>query len=248
MCRGCMKKDQLFADPRERVSPFEFNEQVAAVFDDMLTRSVPLYCESIRQQAGICRRFFQPGTRIYDLGCSHGNLGILIGSHFAGQPFDMIGVDSSGPMIEKYRKRLETEDFRDNVTLLKRGAETVEIKTASIVIVNLTLQFIDPDKRDDLIQKIFQGLVPGGVLLLTEKVTHDFTSIADLQQECYRNFKKENGYSDLEISQKRDALERVLIPETVETHEGRLERAGFQQMDLWLKWFNFASIMAVKER
>ncbi|WP_022663620.1 carboxy-S-adenosyl-L-methionine synthase CmoA [Desulfospira joergensenii] len=243
-----MEKDRIFAQKKE-IEPFAFTREVARVFDDMLVRSVPLYREGVLRQARMAEQFFQKKTRIYDLGCSHGNLGILILEQFGERPFTMIGVDNSRPMIEKYRdrlNRLKTSGAAGKIDLVCAGMEEIQIKNASVVIINLTLQFLDLEKRDDLIKKIYQGLVPGGILLLTEKTIGESRAINEIQLDAYRRFKRENGYSDLEISQKRDALEKVLVPESVNTHIQRLARAGFEDIDIWLKWFNFASFIAIK--
>jgi len=241
-----MEKDRVFAKKKDRIEPFAFNREVAAVFDDMLTRSVPLYGESTRRQAQMAVDFFQDKTRIYDLGCSHGNLGILILDEFKRRPFSMIGVDSSCPMIEKYQARLKQRDNSHQISLVCGLLEDMAIQNASVVLINLTLQFLDLGKRDRLIKNIYQGLLPGGVLLITEKIFHPSSSINDLELSFYRRFKRENGYSDLEISQKRDALEKVLIPEALGVHQQRLVDAGFSVFDTWLKWFNFASMIAIK--
>ncbi|MBI9090226.1 MAG: carboxy-S-adenosyl-L-methionine synthase CmoA [Desulfobacterium sp.] len=241
-----MDKDNIFAAKRERVSAFEFNEAVASVFSDMLERSVPNYVESISRQAQLAVDFYRENTRIYDLGCSHGNLGILMGKAFGKQNFSMVGVDSSRPMIDKYEQRLQSESFRERVSLVCDRAENVAMSNASVVVVNLTLQFLDTDLRDALVADIHKALVPGGILLLTEKVESVHDTVSALQIDYYKRFKRENGYSELEISQKREALEDVLVPETLEAHQDRLKRAGFETMDVWLKWFNFASMIAVK--
>jgi tRNA (cmo5U34)-methyltransferase len=241
-----MMKDQVFAGKKPRIHPFEFNQEVARVFDDMLNRSVPFYTESIRRQAQLTAQFYQPGSRIYDLGCSHGNLGMLILEQFKRRAFSMVAVDSSKPMIEKYSKRLTNNDIDSRIDLVCGFIEDLHIKDASVVLINLTLQFFDTEKRDDLIKKIYQGIRPKGILILTEKIVHTSTLLNDLQIKFYTTFKRENGYSELEISQKRDALEKVLIPDTIETHENRILSAGFDKFDVWLKWFNFASMMAMK--
>ncbi len=241
-----MKKDRVFAQKKNKITAFEFNEEVASVFDDMLSRSVPFYLEGIQRQAQLCKDFYVKQTNIYDLGCSHGNIGIMICRCFGDSDFSMIGVDYSIPMIEKYRKRLKNTKWQENIKLLCEHAENVDIIDASVVILNLTIQFIAPDRRNDLIQKIYNGLVKGGILLLTEKIVHRKEIISHIQKEYYKKFKRENGYSELEISQKRDALEDVLIPETIETHKNRLRNAGFNSFDIWMKWFNFASFIAIK--
>ncbi|HCY86395.1 MAG TPA: carboxy-S-adenosyl-L-methionine synthase CmoA [Desulfobacteraceae bacterium] len=244
-----MKKDRVFAQKQTTLTPFRFNRQVAEVFDDMLVRSVPFYGESLKQQARITQRYYQNGSRIYDLGCSHGNLGILVKDVFENRPFTMVGVDNSKPMIDRYKKRLmDSESDREgqDIQLVCGGMEDLKIEKASVVLINLTLQFLSPKMRDGLIRSIFQGLKPGGIMLLTEKTVHPDSGLCDLELEFYRQFKRENGYSELEISQKRDALEKVLIPEPVAVHEERIRVAGFSLFNVWLKWFNFTSMLAIK--
>ncbi len=229
-----------------QVPAFQFSEAVAQVFDDMLTRSVPLYLESIRRQAQMACEYYLSGTRIYDMGCSHGRMGSFIIKEFKEKPFSMVGVDSSWPMLTRYKTALGGKKISKDIHLVCGLAENIKIRNASVVIVNLTLQFITLEKREAFLSAIYQGLVPGGVLILTEKVLHTDISLSNLQLDFYKKFKRENGYSELEISQKRDALENVLIPETLEAHEVRLEKVGFKAWDVWLKWFNFASMIAVK--
>jgi len=167
-----MKKDRVFAEKKDQIEPFAFNREVTAVFDDMLKRSVPLYKESIQRQAQMAKGFFQEKTRIYDLGCSHGNLGVLILEQFKNTPFTMIGVDSSLPMIDKYNTRLKQVDNAHQIELVCGLLENIRLENASVVLINLTLQFLELKKRDGLIKKIYDGLLPGGILLVTEKIIH----------------------------------------------------------------------------
>ena len=241
-----MKKDKVFARKQTTITPFRFNREVADVFDDMLVRSVPFYGESLKQQARMTRRFYRPGTRIYDLGCSHGNMGVLVRDAFEEVPFCMIGVDSSLPMIEKYQKRMISPGEGSSIHLVCGRMEDVRLENASVVIINLTLQFLSPGKRDSLIRSVYEGLSPGGILLLTEKTLHPDPGISELELDFYCQFKRENGYSELEISQKREALDKVLIPEPVKTHENRILSTGFSRFSVWLKWFNFTSMLAIK--
>ncbi len=241
-----IKEDDIYNRPYGKVAPFEFNEQVVEVFDDMLSRSVPLYAESIRRQAQLAERFYRQGTRIYDLGCSNGNLGLSLGKQMGSQVFKMVAVDNSQPMLDTYKQRLAGLDCKNQVELRCADMREVELEGASVIILNLTLQFLPVADRDAFIGKIYDALLPGGVFLLTEKVVHGEDDLADLQRDFYYRFKRENGYSELEISQKRDALENVLVPETLEQHFDRLRGAGFKSWDVWLKWFNFAAILARK--
>ncbi|MBU1195254.1 MAG: carboxy-S-adenosyl-L-methionine synthase CmoA [Proteobacteria bacterium] len=241
-----MKKDRIFASGRAKIEPFKFTEQVAQVFDDMLHRSVPLYAESIYRQSQLAAQYYQDGSQIYDLGCSNGNLGVKVMEQFKDTPFSMTGVDNSWPMIEKYLRRLKKYTGPGRVNLLCAPMEHIKFKNASVVLINLTLQFLEKQKRDALIKDIYNGMNPGGIFILTEKTIHEDTELEDLRTRFYKMYKRENGYSELEISQKRDALEKVLIPETVDTHYKRIKDAGFSCCDIWLKWFNFTSMIAIK--
>ena len=149
-------------------------------------------------------------------------------------------------MIQRFKRRLAVHDTYGCIDLACACIEHIVISNASVVVINLTLQFLDAEKRDRLIQSVFNGLCKGGILLLTENTVHPDPQMNALEQEYYYQFKRENGYTELEISQKRDALERVLVPETVAEHENRIQKAGFSSFNVWLKWFNFTSMMAVK--
>ncbi|NNG00125.1 MAG: carboxy-S-adenosyl-L-methionine synthase CmoA [Desulfobacteraceae bacterium] len=241
-----MTRDTIFRQPRHPVPAFEFNEEVAAVFDDMIHRSVPLYSEIIRRQAQLIRRFYRPETRIYDLGCSNGNLGMAVARQFGESLFQMTAVDSSAPMIDRCRRRLSGENARDHIRLVCDDICNVPLENAGIVVINFTLQFLPMDQRDRLVTAVCAALPPGGLFLFSEKIKDARDEVTDLHMEFYHRFKKENGYSDLEISQKRDALENVLIPETTDDHLQRIKRAGFSGMDLWLKWFSFCSWICFK--
>ena len=236
-----MNRDTIYSKPKTSVPPFEFNAAVANVFDDMIHRSVPMYGEIIRRQAQLVQTYYRPGTRVYDLGCSTGNLAMALCRQMPAGSFEMVAVDSSQPMLDIFRKRLKAAGRFDDITLMGKDIRQVNLDRAGVVVVNFTLQFIPPAARDGLLQRIYESLVPGGMLLFSEKTMHPNQELSDLQVDFHYRFKRENGYSELEISQKREALENVLVPETVEAHQDRLIRCGFSGIDVWLKWFNFCS-------
>ena len=240
------KQDNIYKKPQKKISPFEFNKNVVDVFDDMIHRSVPLYKETILRLVQLSEKFYIDNSNIYDLGCSNGNFGITFLQEMGKKPFHMIAVDNSKHMLEAYRKRLEEKPNGDFIELILENILNVPLENASVVVINLTLQFLPRKERDNIIRNIFQALCPGGILLITEKVVHSDEEMTALQQEFYFRFKRENGYSNLEISQKRDALENVLIPETVEKHVERFEKAGFKHIDMWQKWFNFTAFICRK--
>lgn len=238
--------DSIYSQLQPTVAPFEFDDKVVQVFDDMISRSVPLYRESLCRQSELAAHYYKEQSFIYDLGCSNGNFGLQFMQRMGDKPFKMIGIDTSQPMLDQYLVRLDTCPAKEHVELCCQGIENYKFKPASVIVINLTLQFISLDVRNTLIQRLYDALLPGGILLLTEKVVHHDQELSHLQQDWYYRFKKENGYSQLEISQKRDALENVLIPETIEQHQLRLCQSGFNQIDVWLKWFNFASLICIK--
>ncbi len=239
------KKDNIFQADGE-TQPFEFNETVASVFDDMITRSVPLYREIILQQSRLAAEFYQTGTEIYDLGCSTGNFAASLISEMRGENFSLTAVDNSAPMIELFQKRISAFGGAKSIKPMLSDIMDINFQKSSVIIANLTIQFIAPEMRDELILRIYNALVPGGIFLLTEKTINPDNKLADLQQEFYYRLKEENGYSQIEITRKREALENVLIPETVETHLSRLSSAGFNAIEIWLKWFHFASFICRK--
>lgn len=244
-----MSEDKIYSTPLTQVSPFEFNENVVRVFDDMLQRSVPLYRETLLRQAQMAARYHKEGSRIYDLGCSHGNFGVTLQRFMHGRAFELVGIDPSKPMLERYRQRLSEMDLSpvQIFTLIDQPAQDVTYSTCSVVVANLTLQFMPVETRERLLEDLYAALQPGGILLLNEKIEDKEPYLAELEREWYYNFKRENGYSELEISQKRDALEDVLVPETCETHVERLRACGFSYVTTWIKWFNFAGFLCIKD-
>ncbi len=241
-----MTKDRIYRTPHDKVPPFEFNASVARVFDDMIRRSVPMYAEVIRRQAQMAQQHYRPGTRIYDLGCSNGNLAMALCEGMPAGSFEMVAVDDSSPMLAKLEKRLVGSGRSGDIRCVCADIRQIELVRASVVVINFTLQFLPPGDRDALLKRIHAALIPGGVLMVSEKTIHPNPCLSDLQIDFYYRFKRENGYSQMEISQKREALENVLIPETVAVHHDRLRRCGFADFDLWLKWFNFCSWICIK--
>lgn len=239
-------RDRVYATPRSPVAPFEFNEEVAAVFDDMASRSIPGYGDTIAMAASVAARFGQPMTRGYDLGCS---LGSTLLSMASAAPASMTwtGVDTSQAMLSRCHDRLTRRLRGPKWALRCEEIQRTSVEDASLVALNFTLQFVPVDQRLELLERIAQGLVPGGVLMMSEKLLLDEQRAQGVISELHLDFKRRNGYSELEISQKRSALEDTLIPETESTHHERLQRAGFQWSVTWMRSLNFASILAFRD-
>ncbi len=237
------KKDDIF---KTISGPFEFNETVATVFDDMIHRSVPLYEEIILQQARMTKKFYRQGTRIYDLGCSNGNFTASLIGEMNDREFDLIAVDNSCPMLELYNKRIAAFKTSGKITSLEADIQDIDFENPSVIISNLTLQFLSMEARETIIERIYNSLSDGDIFLFTEKTINGSKDLEELQQEFYYRFKEENGYSQIEITRKREALENYLIPETVEAHIERLNRCGFKKIEVWLKWFHFTAFICRK--
>lgn len=237
------KRDKIFNSPQENIAPFEFNEKVAEVFDDMVSRSIPFYQEIHRLIVDLTQRYYQGKGKVYDLGCSTGTTIDLLERSFGERPISFVGVDTSGPMLKLAQKKCG--HVRD-VEFLQEDMTKVDFKDAEMVIFNYTLQFLKVEKRGELLKKIYEALPPGGCLILSEKIKSPSSLMENCITDLYYDFKRRGGYSELEISQKREALENVLVPVTPKEQVTMLEKAGFCECEMLFRWYNFASYLAVK--
>ena len=241
------KKDQLFRSPFEEISDFRFDAGVVEVFEDMIERSVPGYSAILGMTGELAQQFAQPETRIYDLGCSLGGSSFSMAQRDLPQGVSIIALDSSAPMVERLNKRIAAH--QGDISAIEVRQEDIRstlFEPTSFVVLNFTLQFIAPEERPKLIRTIYDALVPGGALLLSEKIKFDDDETDALITDLHHNFKKSMGYSDLEIAQKRTSIENVLLPETLENHCERLKKSGFTQVTPWFQCFNFCSFLAIK--
>lgn len=241
-----MSTDSLFAKPLEQVSAFQFDDDVAEVFPDMIHRSVPGYTEILSMLGKLSKRFGQTDANYYDLGCSLGAATHTLRSHISAAGGKIYAVDNSQSMLSRCEKHVRAFNYPIPVFFLLRDIQSVPIENAAIVVLNFTLQFLSPAERFTLLKKIYQGLNPNGLLFISEKIKFQNPKIDDLCIQLHHEFKKENGYSALEISQKRAALENVLVPDTLETHCQRFTDAGFKQHCVWYQNMNFVSMLAIK--
>ncbi len=241
------KPDALYAAPLNEIIDFQFDERVAEVFPDMIQRSVPGYGMLISTIGILAARYAQADSRCYDLGCSLGAVSLAMRRRISRPGCEIIAVDNSAAMIERGRQLLARDSAATvPVQMLCTDLQQVVIENASVVVLNFTLQFIPPAERLALLTRIYQGLNPGGILVLSEKIAFEEAGRQEFHQDLHHDFKRANGYSDLEISQKRTALEKVMIPETLACHRQRLHAAGFGFAEIWFQCFNFASLVAVK--
>jgi len=233
--------DKVFTKPIKK--QFEFDEEVAAVFDDMLERSVPFYKESQNITEFFALKHLKEHGRLYDLGCSTATL--LLNLHRKLQlNAELIGLDNSEAMLERARKKCEA--FGANVSVCHADILEYDYKMADVFISNYTLQFIRPLVREELVKKVLHSLNEEGVFIFSEKVISHHPKLNKELIECYYDFKKEQGYSEYEIIQKREALENVLVPYSEEENITMAKSAGFSHCEVIFRWANFATFIAIK--
>ena len=233
--------DKIFTKPIKK--QFEFDEEVAAVFDDMLQRSVPFYKESQKITEFFALKQLENGGIAYDLGCSTATLLINI-SRKLSKRATLIGLDNSEAMLEQARKKCEA--FRADIELANADILEYEYKEADLFISNYTLQFIRPLIREELVKKISASLKKEGIFIFSEKVISHHPKLNKDLIECYYDFKKEQGYSEYEIMQKREALENVLVPYSEDENIKMAKNCGFSHCEVVFRWANFATFIAIK--
>ena len=239
------ERDIHYAEAADMIVDFAFDEQVARVFPDMIRRSVPGYDTIITLLGLFADHFVRANSNIYDLGCSTGAASLAVGKRVTVPGCRLIAVDNSQPMVATAKQNLAMLHQLDT-QLVCADIQDVKIVDATLVILNFTLQFIKPAQRLPLLQQICAGLNPGGALILSEKIHFPNDKEQTMQESLQMDYKRANGYSELEIAQKRSALENVLIPDELATHQQRLQEAGFSAIYPWFQSFNFVSLLAIK--
>jgi len=242
-----MSRDNIYQYDQEMIVDFTFDESVTNVFPDMIRRSVPGYETIITLIGLLAEHYSQPNTVIYDLGCSLGAATLSMRRRIHQAGCRIVAVDNAEAMVTRCRENIVSDRSRIPVEVILSDIRDIKIDNASVVVLNFTLQFIAPENRLSLLTRIHEGLCPGGILVLSDKIIFDDRIEQQTQEALHLAFKRANGYSDLEISRKRTALENVLVPDTLDTHQKRLKEAGFARSYLWFQCFNFASILAIKQ-
>lgn len=244
------KQDQVFLGTAARASDFEFNAEVAEVFDNMLVRSLPFYLEQQSMIKEIGKKFWIQGTNIYDLGCSTATTLINLARGIEGTA-RLIGYDNSIPMLERAKRKIKANGLENRIEVryadLNRHHSELFLENASVVTMCWTLQFIRPLRRDNLIKWIYHGLVEEGALVVTEKVLTSDTHMNRFFIDFYYDFKRRNNYAEKEIQRKRESLENVLIPYRIDENLEMFRRNGFEIVETFFQWYNFAGFLCVKK-
>jgi tRNA (cmo5U34)-methyltransferase len=234
-------RDNIFDKPIEK--QFEFDENVASVFDDMISRSVPFYDQMLKLTTYFTLEYCEDGDTIYDLGCSTASTLINIKKE-SKVKLNLYGIDTSKAMLDRAKQK--TKAFGYDIKFIQDDIFNQELKRSKVIISNYTLQFIRPLQREKLISKIYNSLEDGGVFIFSEKIITDNKKLNKLYIDQYYDFKKDQGYSEFEIAQKREALENVLIPYSYSENETMIKNSGFKYFDCVFKWVNFATFIAIK--
>jgi len=242
-----VQKDTLYRSHIRKAGDFVFDERVVRVFPDMINRSVPGYGLVVPMIGLLARQYARDRSNLYDLGCSLGAVSLAMRAAVRAKGVRIQAVDNSPDMIRQLRAVLENSEGEDlpEIETIHQDVLQTPIENASVVVLNFTLQFVDPPNRLGLLRNIAGGLVSGGVLVLSEKIRFSDSEEQALQTQWHHAFKRTQGYSDLEIARKRDALENVMKPDTFEQHRARLAEAGFQRVYRWYQGFNFVSMVAM---
>jgi tRNA (cmo5U34)-methyltransferase len=243
------RRDRLFRASAPKPADFEFNDKVAEVFDDMLVRSIPMYLEQQEMIRELASKFWSPGTTIYDLGCSTATTLCNIGRVIE-KPCRLMGFDNSNAMLDRAQLKIRKVGLEDSVSVrfadLNAGLEELKLENASVVTMCWTLQFVRPLNRERLVQSIYNSLVPGGALIVTEKTIANSPQMHRFFIDLYHDFKKRNKYSPAEIRRKREALENVLIPYRACENIELFQKNGFEMVETFFQWYNFAGYLCVK--
>ncbi len=239
------EKDKLF-EQNLKTADFKFDDKVVKVFDDMVSRSVPFYAEMQRMTTELAAYFATKNSRLYDIGCSTGTTFYELNKS-VDPSVTFVGLDNSEEMLKKAQEKLVDVTAKRKLELeFVDINKSINIENASVVTLLLTLQFVRPLNRERIMKKIYEGLNDQGAVIIIEKLTSEDSLINRLFIEKYYDYKRRNGYSETEIASKREALENVLIPYRMDENFELLRSAGFKNIEVFFRWYNFCGIIAVK--
>lgn len=243
-----MAKDRIYEYPLERVGDFVFDEDVVSVFPDMISRSVPGYSSILAMTVEMSEEFATARTNIYDLGCSLGAVTLPMARRVP-RDAQIYAIDSSNAMVSQLKANVASlPSDTCAVNVVEADIWDTNLENASFVVMNFTMQFITAERRQELVDRIYEALLPGGAFVLSEKISFASANEQELMTNLHHAFKRANGYSSLEIAQKRTALENIMVPESLESHHDRMRISGFATTSTWFRCLNFASMIAIKDR
>lgn len=241
-----LSADSIYAKKITHVDDFRFDDSVAAVFTDMVNRSIPSYADLVKYIGLLAERYVQEDSLVYDLGCSLGAVSLAVDQSGKDKKFKLIAVDYSEAMLEQMREVTKSYFWHHPIKMEQADIRGYELEANSLTVMNFVLQFLPPEERASMVEKVYSALLPGGAFILSEKIKLDDGGNDELIFALHHDFKRSQGYSDLEISQKRNALEEVMKIDAISTQIERLKSSGFSQVMQWFQAYNFVSFLAIK--
>jgi len=225
---------------------WSFSGEVANQFDDHVSKSVPLYAQGHQLVCAISDFFVKADSVVYEVGCSTGALTCKLADHnVAKETARFTGIDIEPDMIERARARSEASDL-SNVNFEVDDILLYEYEPADLIVAYYTVQFVRPDQRQVLIDKLYQTLKWGGALLLFEKVRGPDARFQDMLSSLYSDYKLEQGYTPDEIVAKTRSLKGVLEPFSTQGNIDQMKRAGFVDIMSVMKYLCFEGFLAIK--
>lgn len=236
-------RDCIFLE--EAPETFRFDEAVAKVLPDMLRRSIPGYSALLHMIGVLAGQVVQNKSRVYDLGCSLGAVSLAVRHGIGTRDARLIAVDNSAAMVERCREIMSADSGLCPVDVVQGDIVDFTLDDASLVVLNFTLQFAPPERREQILRRAARALRPGGALVLSEKTTEEDPQLDEFWTKMHDAFRGSNGYSNLEMSRKREALDRVLIPQTTDSYEDMMRRVGLVPVQ-WFRCLHFVSWIGKK--
>lgn len=238
--------DKLFLDAGQAPQEFRFDDAVARVFPDMLRRSIPGYSTLLQLIGVLARQVVKSDTYVYDLGCSLGAVTLSVRHALGDRKANLVALDNSPAMVERCQELINADNGACPVDVILGDITALELQQSSLVVLNFTLQFAPPATRFQILKRISEALVPGGALILSEKTTSTEPRLNAFFTETHDAFRESNGYSRMEMSRKREALEQVLVPDSAEHHLAQLKAVGLEPVE-WFRCLHFVSWVATKK-
>ena len=233
------KTDDIYQQQQKKIVDFAFDDSVVSVFPDMIRRSVPGYETVIPVTGLIAAKHVPQGGLIFDLGCSLGATSLAIVQCLGDKECKIVGVDNSSSMIEGAQANLKDE----RCSLVCDDIQNIDVTGANVLLMNFVLQFLKPEERFNLLSDIRSKMASDGLLIISEKIRFEDEADERFYDAVHLDYKRANGYSELEVSQKRTALENVMILDSMEVHEARFKEAGFSKLRLWYRCLNWVSYL-----
>lgn len=226
-------------------SQWKFTQEVADVFENMLERSIPELDGMRDVVTRLACKFALPNTQVIDLGCSAGGSLIPI-IREKGRTVSYIGVENSVPMIEKAEELIGALNVDYLLQNMDLRSQFPQADNCSVILSVLTLQFIPMEHRQSLLHRVISSLNSGGAFVLVEKVLGNDHFLNDLMTTLYQQMKRDNGYSEVQIAEKKRSLENALVPVSARSNEELLRSAGFKHVECIWRNLQFVGWIAVK--